>query len=155
MTGRPVEELFEYVHAQQRYAEQAFEEQNQTLYQECHENLEKYAVYLDQLKRDALPRPRMPQLPPEVEAKDCVARFRNDLATVWKQVRAKQMIALEPRLAGIAKQAHGFTQRMKTDPLAVVHDARRLFTEVHKIEEELNRQPPPPGEGVGPLEGTS
>ena len=85
-TGRPADELFEHVHAQQRYAEQAFEEQNQTLYQECRENLEKYAAYLDQLKRDALPRPRMPQLPPEVEAKDSVVRFRNELATVWKQV---------------------------------------------------------------------
>jgi hypothetical protein len=154
-TGRSADELFEHVHAQQRYAEQAFEEQNQPLYQECRENLEKYAAYLDQLKHDALPRPLMPQLPPEVEAKDCVARFRNDLATIWKQVRAKQRIDLEPRLAGIAKQAHGFTQRMKTDPLAVVRDAQRLFTEVHKIKEELNSQPPTPGPGVGPLEGTA
>ena len=56
-TGRDREELFEHVHAQERYAEQAYEDHNQALYRECRENLEKYAGYLDQLLRDALPRP--------------------------------------------------------------------------------------------------
>jgi hypothetical protein len=155
-TGRPAEELFEHVHAQQRYAEQAFEEQNQTLYQECRENLEKYAGYLDQLLRDALLRPSMPRLPPEVEAKDSVERFRSDLATVWKQVRAKQRLDLEPRLAEIAGQAHGFTQRMKSEPLGVVRDARRLGAEVHKIEGQLTEsRPQTTGGAAGLLEGTS
>ncbi len=155
-TGRSVEELFEHVHAQQRYAEKAFEEQNQTLYQECRENLEKYAGYLDHLRRDALPRPRMLQNPPEVEAKESVERFRTDLATVWRQVRAKQRTDLEPRLSEIAKQAHGFTQRMKSEPLAVLGDARRLGAEVGKIEEQLTESRPlATGGDDGPLEGTS
>jgi hypothetical protein len=136
-TGRAREELFEHVHAQERYAEQAFAEQNQTLYQECRENLEKYAGYLDQLLRDAQPRPVALPLPPEEAAKDSVERFRNHLASVWKQVRAKQRIELEPLLTEIAGQARGFTQRMKSEPLAVVGDARRLGAEVHKIEERL------------------
>ncbi len=117
-TGRDREELLEHVHAQERYAEQAFEDNNQALYRECRENLEKYAGYLDQLLRDALPRPSMPapQLPPEEEAKDSVDRFRNYLSAVWKQVRAKQRTDLEPRLTEIAGQARGLTQRMKTEP---------------------------------------
>jgi hypothetical protein len=155
-TGRAREELFEHVHAQERYAEQAFEEQNQTLYRECRENLEKYAGYLDQLVRDALPRPAVPQTPPEEDAKDSVTRFRDTLAAVWKQVRAKQRIDLEPRLTEIAGQARGFTQRLKSEPLAVLRDARRLGAEVHKIEEQLmvgRRQST--GDAAGPLEGTS
>ena len=112
-TGRDGEELFEHVHAQERYAEQAYEEHNQPLYRECRENLEKYAGYLDQLLRDALPRPPapVPQLPPEEEAKQSVDRFRTYLAAVWKQVRAKQRTDLEPRLTEIAGQARGLSQR--------------------------------------------
>src|SRR5262249_13514171 len=52
-TGRDRDELFQHVHAQERYAEQAHEEHNQTLYRECWENLEKYSGYLAQLLRDA------------------------------------------------------------------------------------------------------
>jgi hypothetical protein len=154
-TGRAREELFEHVHAQERYAEQAFEEQNQILYRECRENLEKYAGYLDQLVRDALPRPAAPRLPPEEEAKDSVARFRDTLAAVWKQVRTKQRIDLEPQLTEIAGQARGFTQRMKSEPLAVVREARRLGAEVHKIEEQLTEgRPQSTGDDAEPLEGT-
>ena len=155
-TNRPAEELFEHVYAQERYAEQAFEEQNQRPYQECRENLEKYLGYLDQLVRDALPRPAAPPLPPEVEAKVCVERFREYLATVWKQVRAKQRTDLEARLTEIAGQAHGFTQRMKAEPLAVIRDAYRLGVEVHKIEKLLTEsRRPPAGGGAGPLDGTA
>jgi hypothetical protein len=140
-TGRDREELFEHVHAQERYAEQAYEEQNQKLYHECRENLEKYAGYLDQLVRDALPRPPAPQLPPEMEAKDSVDRFRDYLSAVWKQVRAKQRADLEPRLTEIAGLARGLCQRMKSEPNGVIHDARRLAAEIHKVEELLNVGP--------------
>ena len=143
-TGRAREELFEHVHAQERYAEQAFAEQNPALYQECRENLEKYAGYLDQLVRDAQPRPVALPLSPEEEAKNTVTRFRNHLAAVWKQVRAKQRIELEPILTEIAGQARGFTQRMKSEPLAVVGDARRLGAEVQRIEERLTEGAPTP-----------
>jgi hypothetical protein len=155
-TGRAREELFEHVHAQERYAEQAFEEHNQALYWECRENLEKYAGYLDQLMRDALPRPAAPQLPPEEEAKDSVARFRDYLAAVWKHVRAKQRSDLEPRLTEIAGQARGFTQRMKSEPVAVIREAQRLGAEVRKIEEQLTEgRRQSTGDGAGPLEGSS
>ena len=56
-TGRDREDLFQHVHAQDRYAEQAYEDHNQALYRECWENLSKYAGYLAQLLRDGLPRP--------------------------------------------------------------------------------------------------
>jgi hypothetical protein len=56
-TSRDPGELHEHVHAQERYAEQAYEEHNQALYRECRENLEKYAGYLTQLLQDSLPRP--------------------------------------------------------------------------------------------------
>src|SRR5262249_31333552 len=87
-TGRDRDELFEHVHAQERYAEQAHEEHNQTLYRECWENLDKYAGYLAQLLRDNLPRPAAaPSRPPEEEAKDEVERFRAGLSLVWKHAR--------------------------------------------------------------------
>ncbi len=54
-TGRSREELFEQVYAQERYAEQAYAEKNQTLYRECFENLSKFAAYLDQLGNDFSP----------------------------------------------------------------------------------------------------
>ena len=77
-TDRDRNELFEYVHAQERYAEQAYEEHHQGLYRECRENLEKYAGYLDGLLRDALPRPASaPSLPPEEEARECLEQFRS------------------------------------------------------------------------------
>jgi hypothetical protein len=155
-SGRAREELFEHIHAQERYAEQAFEEHNQALYRECRENLEKYAGYLDQLLRDALPRPAAPPLPPEGEAKDSVERFRNFLTAVWKQVRAKQRTDLEPRLTEIAGQARGFTQRMKSEPMAVVRDARSLGAEVRKIEVQLSEgRRQSTCDAAGMLEGTS
>ncbi|HZY87936.1 MAG TPA: hypothetical protein VFE78_24085, partial [Gemmataceae bacterium] len=155
-TGRDRDELFEHVHAQERYAEQAYEEHNQALYRECRENLEKYAGYLNQLLRDALPRPpARPTRSPEEEARDEVERFRAFLAAVWKQVRAGQRADLEARLAEIAGQARGLSGRVRTEPGSVIRDARRLGTEVDKIDEQLKggrRQPP--GADAGLLEGT-
>jgi hypothetical protein len=155
-TGRDRDELFEHVHAQERYAEQAYEEHNQALYRECRENLEKYAGYLTQLLRDALPRPAArPTRAPEEEAREAVEHFRGFLAAVWKQVRAKQRADLEARLAEIAGAARGLSRRVKTEPESVIRDARRLGTEVDKIEEQLQggrRQPP--GDGAGLLEGS-
>ncbi len=155
-TGRDRQELFEHVHAQERYAEQAYEEHNQPLYRECRENLEKYAGYLEQLLRDALPRPfSAPTLPPEEEAKGDLDRFRNHLSAVWKQVRAKQRNDLEPRLKEIAGQAAGLTGRLKSEPIAVLRDVRRLGTEVHKIEEQLKGGRRSSEGEAGLLEGSS
>lgn len=49
-TGRKREELFEQVYSQERYAEQAFAEQAQSLYSECFDNLQAFAAYLEQLR---------------------------------------------------------------------------------------------------------
>jgi hypothetical protein len=156
-TGRDRDELFEHVQAQERYAEQAYEEQNQALYRECRENLEKYAGYLTQLLKDTLPRPATaPTRPPEEEAKDDLDRFRGYLANVWKQVRAKQRNDLEPRLKEIAAQAGGLTARVKNEPLTVIREARRLGTEVYKIEEALKEgRRATAGDDAGLLEGSS
>lgn len=156
-TGRNREDLFEHVHAQERYAEQAYEEHNQALYRECLENLEKYAGYLDRLKRDALPRPMAaPSRPPEEEAKQELEQFRTFLASVWKQVRAGKRADLETRLPDIAKRAAGLGQKLKTEPVSVLRDVRRLTTEVSRIEDLVtgNRRQAT-GEDAGLLEGTS
>jgi hypothetical protein len=153
-TGRDRDELFEHVHAQERYAEQAYEEHNQTLYRECWDNLDKYAAYLSQLLRDLLPRPPVSRSPEE-EARDEVERFRGLLSMVWKQVRGRKRHDLEPRLADLARQAAGFTQRLKQDPIAVLRDARRLGVEVEKIQAALEQPAGEPADPSGLLEGSS
>jgi hypothetical protein len=155
-SGRDPEELFVYVHAQERYAEQAHAGHNQTLYRECRENLEKYAGYLDGLLRDRLPRPpARPAVPPAEEARAEVERFRDCLSAVWKQARADRRSDLEPRLAEIARQAKGLTQRIKEEPLAVVREAIRLRTEVSEVEDLIREScPPAAGGGAGLLEGS-
>jgi molecular chaperone DnaK len=156
-TGRDREELFEHVRAQERYAEQAYQEENQPLYRECRENLEKYAGYLNQLLQDSLPRPEAPrpQLPPEEEARALVERFRAFLSAVWKEVRNRQRPDLEARLAQLASQARGFSQRIKSEPHDVIRDARRLGTEVQKVADQLEGRTQTPGEDTGLLEGSS
>jgi hypothetical protein len=157
-TGRDREELFAHTYAQERYAEQAFEGQDHPSYRECHENLQKYAVYLEQLLRDNLPRPAPPPpppRPPEEEAREAVEGFRSFLAAVWKQVRARGRADLEKRLAEVARQAGGLTGRVKAEPAAVLRDARRLGAEVHKVEEALRGdRPAAGGDGPGLLEGS-
>ncbi len=155
-TDRDREELFEYVHAQERYAEKAYEDHNQALYRECRDNLEKYGGYLDNLLSDALPRSvSPPSRPPEEEAREGLDRFRAFLSSVWKQVKAKQRPDLDGRLKEIAGRAGGLSQRLKTDPIGVIRDVRRLGTEVVKIEELLdgNRRLAS-GEDAGLLEGS-
>jgi hypothetical protein len=156
-TGRDREELFEHVHTQERYAEQAHEEHNQALYRECWENLEKYAGYLSQLVHDNLPKgPTRPSLSPEEEAKAEVDRFRAFLSHVWKQAREKKRADLEARLAQIAKQASGFTQKLKSDPNGVLRDARRLGVEVEKVREQMDHPGAKPlTDGAGLLEGSA
>src|SRR5262249_23073411 len=97
-SGRDAQELFEHVHAQERYAEQAYQEGNQALYRECGDTLEKSAGSRTQLLRAPLPRPPRRQLSPEEEARAEVERFRGYLAAVWKQARAKGRQDLEARL---------------------------------------------------------
>jgi molecular chaperone DnaK len=154
-TGRTPEELGEHIRAQERYAEQAYEDHNQTLYRECNDNLEKYAGYLTQLLRDALPRPPRPSRPPEEEARAEIDRFRAYLSAVWKQVREKQRSDLETRLTEIAAQARGLSQRVKSDPLSVLRDTNRLGTEVEKVADFLhNKRRHTPGDDTGLLEGS-
>src|SRR5262249_17853472 len=112
--------------------------------------------YLAQLLKDALPRPAAaPARPPEEEAKDEVERFRAGLSRVWKQARTAKRADLEARLAEIAKQASNFTQRLKSEPVAVLRDARKLGVEIDKIQQQLdNPQGPPTGDASGLLESS-
>jgi molecular chaperone DnaK len=154
-TGRDPEELREHIRAQERYAEQAYEELHLSLYRECNENLEKYAGYLTQLLHDTLPRPPRPKLSPEEEARAEVERFRAYLSSVWKQVRDKQRADLEARLTEIASQARGLSQRIKSDPVAVLRETSRLGTEVEKVSDLLhNKRRHPPTDDAGLLEGS-
>jgi molecular chaperone DnaK len=156
-TGRDRQELTEHVHAQERYAEQAYEEHNQGLYRECCDNLAKYAGYLEQLARESLPRlAPEPQLEPEEEARQAVERFRGFLSAVWKRVREANRRELDPRLAEIAKQAGGLTKKVKEEPGTAIRDARRLGTEVAKIAAQLDEgRRQTPGDDAGLLEGSS
>jgi len=55
VSGRPPEEIFEQVYAQERYAERAFAAKDQALYRECFDNLGELVRYLEQLCRAYLP----------------------------------------------------------------------------------------------------
>lgn len=154
-TGRDPDELCDHIHAQERYAEQAFEERNAALYHECNENLVTYSGYLMRLLGDTLPRPPRPGRPPREEARSEIERFRAHLSAVWKQVREKQRADLEARLSEIAAQARGWSQRVKSDPLSVLREANRLGAEVEKVANLLrNERRPAPSDGAGLLEGS-
>jgi molecular chaperone DnaK len=156
-TGRDREELFQYIHAQERYAEQAYENHNQGLYRECNENLDRYSGYLNRLLKDALPREKpRPELPPEEEAKHELERFKRFLASVWKEVRAAGRDDLEPRLKASAGAAQGLGQRIKTEALAVLGEVRRLGADVAWVQEQLQRKSPEAHrDDAGLLEGSS
>jgi molecular chaperone DnaK len=155
-TGRPSEDLFAHVHAQDRYAEQAHEEHNQALYRECWDNLEKYAGYLTRLLRDSrLPVGPEPARSPEEEARAAVEHFRALLSGVWKQARSCGRTDLEGRLADVARQASGLGQRLKADPHAALREARWLGVEVEKVQAQLEQAPQGPQDDAGLLEGSS
>jgi hypothetical protein len=155
-TGRNREELFEHVYAQERYAEQAHDQNNQPLYRECIANLDAYAGYLEQLLRDALPRPpRAPMRSPEEAARDGLERFRAGLADTWKKVRAAGRGDLDKRLAEVARKAQGLAQRIRSDAPAALQEVRRLLVEIDEVAEQLQSGPAPPAGGdAGLLEGT-
>jgi molecular chaperone DnaK len=152
-TGWVREELFEQVYTQERYAEQAFEEKNQTLYRECFENLRKYAGYLDQLLEEKLPQVgRVRMMSPADEARQEADLFRRFLETVTAQARMRGRGDLQESLAGLARQGYTLSERVRSDPVGAVREARRLATEVAKVEEELLR-PERWAAGSGLLEG--
>jgi hypothetical protein len=138
-TGRNREELLQYVHAQERYAEQAHKDNNRALYRECLENLEKYAAYLEQLQEASRPRP-LQVAPPVIDedARSAVDRLRNELAAVWKETRAQRRNDLEPRLKQVASQAQGLGQRCKGDAVGACTEAKRLLSELESITEILS-----------------
>ena len=140
-TGRGRDELLDYIRTQERYAERAYQDRNQALYRECWQNLDRYANSLQDLRRAAAPDPLDPA-PSDAEraAEDArreVEHFRNYLAAVWKEVRARQRKDLDERLARVAKQSQGLAQRVREDPYAVLRDVRRCGTEVAKVEVAL------------------
>jgi hypothetical protein len=145
-SGRKCEELLQYVHAQERYAEQAHKDRNPVLYRECLDNLEKYADYLEELHRAAEPQPL--QMPPPVmeegDLRSAVDHMRSALSTVWKKARAKGRGDLEPRLKEVAAQAQGLVQRSKVDPERALEEAKYLRAEIESIQMQLGEPEPPP-----------
>ena len=138
-TGRKREELLQYVHAQERYAEQAHREHDRALYRECLENLDKYATYLEELRLAAEPRP-LQTPPPVVEEEDARRRIdcvRTDLADVWKEVRTNRRDDLEPKLKQVAARAQGIGLRCKADPGGALQEAERLRAEIESVKEQL------------------
>jgi hypothetical protein len=156
-TGRDRDGLTAHVHEQERYAQQAYDERNQTLYRECCVSLQKYAVHLTGLVpcAEAAEGPGAPR-PPDEEARAQLERFRGYLAAVWKRVRARGRSRLDARLKGVAAQAQGLNARLKEDPAGVVREVRRLLAEVYKVEQHLKdgRDAVPEGD-MGLLEGTA
>jgi hypothetical protein len=138
-TGRKREELLQYVHAQERYAEQAHKENDRALYRECLENLDKYATYLEDLRLAAEPRPLQNPPPAAVEEDPprAIDRVRTELAAVWKEVRTKGRGDLEPVLKQVAAQAQGLGRRSKADPGGALQEARRLRAEVESVKQQI------------------
>jgi molecular chaperone DnaK len=157
-TGRDRDELLQHVQAQERYAEQAHEEFNPTLYRECWENLEKYKHYLMQLEEESLPGVGPPakkrKRPPADEARDAIELFRTRLSQVWKQARAKNRKDVDYHLGDLARSAAGLSGRMKEDPVGALREARRLTMEVEKLAAKM-ADPEPPSADAGLLEGSA
>ncbi len=141
-TGRDLDELCDHIRAQQRYAEQAYEERNPTLYHECKDNLEKYRGYLAQLLSETSPRLLRPGPSLTDEARAAIDRFRASLSAVWKQVRQKHRADLEARLGEIAALARGLSQRSKDEPFSVVQETNRLSAEIEQVAERLGDKQP-------------
>jgi len=155
-TGRDRAELYQYIHAQERYAERAFEDHNQGLYRECKDNLDRYAGYLNRLLADALPREEArPTLPPKDEAKSELERFRRYLSNVWKDVRAAARDDLEERLKQTARSAQGLTGRVEAEPERVLSEVRRLEADVAWVADQLQRKAGPTADDAGLLEGSA
>jgi molecular chaperone DnaK len=139
-TGRPREELFEQVYAQERYAEKAFEERNQTLYRECYENLSKLAGYLEQLKRDHLNVPLSASTrPPTVDdVKTDIRQLQSFLAELRKKARSRARADLEPRLAALERQTQTLAGQTHADVFASLREIHRLDTEAVKVQQALD-----------------
>ena len=157
-SGGNSRQLIEPIEAQRKYAQQAYEEENQALYRECWDRIERHAGQLVQLLRHH--RPEIDDPPPlrpvHIEAHQAVEQFRARLAAVWKRARAAESAELEQRLSDIASQALGLTQLLRDDPAAALHDVRRLLARVYRVEERFNEMPlRRERDNSGLLEGTS
>ena len=141
-TGRNRDELLKYVHAQERYAEQAHKEMNRPLYHECLANLEKFAEYLEQMRHEAQPRPlEMAPTISEGDARARVTQLRMELASAWKQARAQGRADLESQLKEIATQAQGLGRRCKSDAPAALREADQLLAQIASIQNDINGIP--------------
>jgi hypothetical protein len=153
--GKDRAELFAQIHEYERYAEQAHGERNPALYQHCWDNLNRLAGHLEQLLRDAPPQAEQgPPRRPEDHAREELDHFRRYLSEVWKNVRTGSRTDLDARLAQVADQARGLSQRLKEDASAVIREARRLVAEIAKVEQHLKEGRPILGQDAGMLEGT-
>jgi hypothetical protein len=137
-TRRSRDELLEYVRAQERLAERAFHERNQSLYRDCWGNLERYYYQLQDLCRAANPADEEDEeeasLTPEENARVELEQFRNYLSEVWKQARQRGRADLDTRLSFIARQGQGLSQRIKDDPQSALRTIAHWMKELAKIE---------------------
>jgi molecular chaperone DnaK len=138
VTGRGRGEMLDYVRAQERHAERAFQERNQPLYREAWGNLERYLYTLQDLVRAATPPEEEewheePDETPEDQARAEVERFRNFLSHVWKEARTRGRKDLEERFQAIAKTSQGVSQRVKEDAGGTLRSVRRWMKELHKL----------------------
>jgi molecular chaperone DnaK len=139
-TGRPREELFEQVYAQERYAEKAFEEHNQTMYRECYENLSKLAGYLEQLKRDQLnvPLPASSRPPTVEDVKADIQQVQNFLSSLRKKAKSRARLDVEPRLDSLERQTQALARQTHADVFASLREINRLDTEAVKVQQALD-----------------
>jgi molecular chaperone DnaK len=156
-TGRKREELFEQVYTQERYAEQSYEEKNQTLYRECWDNLVKLSTYLEQLLAGHLPgTSRGPRRPPTVDDVRHEARLlEGDVNRLRERLGGKGREDLVARVEALARAVRGLGEHARADLHASLREVQRLHTELVKIDDELAGRRARPGEDQeGMLEGT-
>ncbi len=155
LTGRPRQELFEQVYAQERYAEKAHEERNQTLYRECFDNLGKLAGYLEQLKRNQLAAPLEPARPPTAQdVGEEIRMLQGFLASLGQRVQNRSRADLQQRLDILDRQVQSLADRTHDDVYGALRELRRLDAEAVKVEQALSGVfSSATGEGL--LEGSS
>lgn len=143
-TERNLASLMQPIHSHRHFGEQAFAEKNATMYQECWGSLRRYVSSLEDLLKAAEPSQTDIEIDPEEEARYEVERFRHLLSATWKQAQSLGREDLDGELRKIAEQGQGLNARVKDDPHSAIREARRLTTELGKIEERLRQRPKPP-----------
>jgi hypothetical protein len=138
-TGRDRQELFEQVYAQERFAEQAFARHNAESYRECFDNLRRFLGYLQRLGSDHLPGAVRREGPLTVaDARAEVHRLRNALTTLTSVAKSRRRSDLQERAAGLNARAEQLLAQAAADVAGTLREARQLWAEYAKVEEQLS-----------------